>query len=260
MSYDQHGNWINDGAGCGTNSRQLPTVQFIQGQPEPYCPAPGAEVLATQTQGRVYNVPNKSCRLELADIVANTTYGSLLVLGNESCFTDAQLRTIFGISDDVTPVIRVAENCEVFEHQTIETSLTFTIEGTATVSDSQFTRNGQAFYFGLTNRSNNSAFKVTRAFRCDPCESGEKIQSFGGEHCSPLVIGKQQLFGLIVGAGVTLTDVVLCPCAYSVDSVVRCVAPATCPAPPPAPPVATFGPFNGNGNMQQAALPSGFNR
>lgn len=244
--YDQNGIWTQDG--CGTNNRQLPTVQFVQGQPEPYCPAPGAEVVATQSQGRLYKNPNTTCRLEFDDIVGNTTLQSLIVIGNDSCFTDAELRTIFGVTDETVIVVRPAENCEIFEHQIVEGAITFTIDSAdAAAADAQFARNAQQYFFGLINRQSGDcgAFKVTRAFRCAPCENGELIQAFGGEHCSPVVAGPQQLFGLIVGAGVTLSDLVLCPCAYSVPTVVRCVAPPTCPPPPPAPPVATYPGQNG---------------
>lgn len=247
--YDQNGNWIQDG--CGTDNRQLPTVQFVQAQPEPYCPAPGAETVATQSQGRIWRKPNRTCRLELDDIGGNITLRSLLVIGNESCFTDEQLREIFD-EPETTLIVRPAENCEVFEHQTIETSVTFTIDGAADPAAAQFAINGKQFFFDLQNRQSDDcgAFNVTRAFRCAPCENGELIQAFGGDKCSKIIIGKQQLFAVPIVAGATLSDITLCPCAYTVDQVVRCVAPGTCAPPPPAPPVCPPGyQFNANGQM-----------
>lgn len=241
MAYDQNGNWIQEG--CGTNNQQLPTMQFIQGQPEPYCPSPGAERVATNSQSRIYKRPNTTCRLEFDDIVANTGVGSLLVIGNDECFTDARLREIFGVTDETVPVVTPAENCEVFGRQLLEGAITMTIDGSAAAIAAQFARNAQQYFFDLTNRTTDDcgAFRVTRAYRCEPCENGETIQAFGGANNSPVIAGPQQLFGLVLGAGVTITDLVMCPCAYSVENIVQCVAPATTPIPPPAPPAATYG-------------------
>lgn len=221
---------------CSTPGNTIPAVAFYQAQPEPTCPAPGISRIATDSQTRDYRIPDKSCRLELGDIAGNTQVDSLLVIGNTECFTDAELRTIFGVSVD-TPIINPSVNCKL-EHQVVEGALTFSIDGsTDTIRTAQFSRNAQQFLNTITNTTN-CPFKFTRDNRCNPCQDGgEMIQSYGGLNCSPIVVGPQALFALTVVAGATLTDAVICVCAYSLPNVVKCNAPSACPPPPPAPPV-----------------------
>lgn len=231
---------------CGVGT-QIPAMAVYQAQPEPTCPAPGATRLATQTQGMVFQNPERSCRLELGDFTGNTVGGSFLVIGgaSEDCYTDAELLEIFDIDstgDGLPEVIRPTQNCRIFKNQTVTGALTFNIDGTTEdIINDQFANNGAQFLTYVTSANDDCAFKVTRDLRCSPCENGEVVQTFGSVNCSPIVFGPQALFGYFIEAGASLDDVVICVCTYSVDNMVSCVAPPVCPPQPPAPPVPTYG-------------------
>lgn len=223
---------------CGVGP-QIPAMAFYQAQPEPTCPAPGMVRIPTEVQGRDLRNPNKSCRLDLGDIAGNTAVDSLFVMGgDEGCFSDADLREIFGVGE-TTPIIRPTGRVAcALEHQFVEGGLTFTIEGaTDSAAESQFRQNGQAYLANVTNANDDCAFKVTRDNRCSPCDNGELIQSFGSLNCSPVVVGPTALFAVTIVAGASLDDAAFCICAYSVPTWITCNSPASCPPAPPAPPI-----------------------
>ena len=219
----------------------IPAVAFYQAQPQPTCPDPGTVRLPTRTQGTVFQNPERSCRLELGDIPGNTTQRTLLVLGGTGeCYTDAELREIFG-AEETDIIFEPTANCRIFAHQVVTGALTFSIDGTTeAIINDQFGNNAQQFLSYVTTANDDCAFRVTRDNRCNPCDNGEVIQSFGSVNCAPIVAGPQALFGYFIEAGARLDDVVLCVCEYSVESLVSCVAPPVCPPHAPAPPVATY--------------------
>lgn len=225
----------NNQGGCGI-PQNYPVVQFMQAQPQQVCPSPGVERTNSDTVGRQYTNPRKSCRLEFDDIVGNTTVDSLLVLGNRECFTDAELRVIFGVGE-ATPIIEPDENCRI-ENTVIEGTFVFTATGTtADIAAAQFRTNAQQVLTGVINDPD-CPFKFRRDMICSPCEDGELIQSYGsGQNCTTVVVGREAIFALVVRAGATLEDVAFCICAYELPNIVSCRAPEVCPEPPPAPPV-----------------------
>lgn len=225
----------NQNGSCGSPQQNYPVVQFMQAQPQQVCPSPGVERTNSDTIGRQYTNPQKSCRLEFDDIAGNTVVDSLLVLGNRECYTDAELRTIFGVGAD-TPIIEPDENCRI-ENTTIEGTFVFTATGTTdAIASSQFRTNAQQVLTGVIN-DEDCPFKFRRDMICSPCEDGELIQSYGSQNCTPVVVGREAIFALVVRAGATLEDVAFCICAYEIPNIVSCRAPQTCPTPPPAPPV-----------------------
>ena len=250
----QNGNY-NVGGSCA-QGQSIPAVAVYQAQPDT-CPNPGATRLATQTQGTVFENPSRTCRLELGDLSGNTAVASFLVIGAPDC-SDIEIREQFEL-DDTIILIRENGPCELLGHQTVTGKLEFTIDGEEAAANSQFAVNAQQSLMYVTSVTD-CAFRLTRDYRCAPCENGELIQSFGSVNCSPIIVGPQAAFGYRLVAGVTLLDVVICICTYSVENFVSCVAPPVCPPQPPAPPVCPtdYGYANGQAGVNgQVAYTNG---